>query len=133
MSSRISRYKDRNTSQINSGGNCSKLIHLLFLHNLCVCNYLIALNLLRSFSYSREGELTYVTSFGIISLNAASKIFFFFFFFPFFSTSRFHRALGCRPPNLEAVAQAVFAPQHFSIFIQFIIADFEKNNEKNNM
>ncbi len=34
--------------------------------------------------------------------------------------------MGCRPPNLEAVAQAVFALQHFSIFAKLIIADFEK-------
>ncbi len=29
--------------------------------------------------------------------------------FLIYSTSRLHGALGCRPPNLEAVAQAVFA------------------------
>ncbi len=36
------------------------------------------------------------------------------------------------PPNLEAVAQAVFALalQHFSIFAKLIIADFEKTPGK---
>ncbi len=29
----------------------------------------------------------------------------------------------------SSVAQAVFAPQHFSIFIQFIIADFKKKKK----
>ncbi len=31
------------------------------------------------------------------------------FSFLIYSTSRLHGALGCLPPNLEAVAQAVFA------------------------
>ncbi len=40
--------------------------------------------------------------------------------------------MGCHPPNLEAVAQAVFALQHFSIFAKLIIADFDKNNNNKN-
>ncbi len=34
--------------------------------------------------------------------------------------------MGYRPPNLEALAQAIFALQYFSIFAKLIIADFEK-------
>ncbi len=55
-----------------------------------------------------------MTSFGKIGLNAASKVFCYFLL------------LGCHPPDLEAVAQAIFALalQLFSIFVQFNIADF---------
>ncbi len=38
--------------------------------------------------------------------------------------------MGCRPPNLEAVAQAAYPLQHFSIFAKLIIADFEKTPRK---
>ena len=54
---------------------------------------------------------TYATGFGTIGLNVASEVFY------FFPTSRLHGALECRPPNLEAVAQAISALQHFSIFV----------------
>ncbi len=47
--------------------------------------------------------LANVTNFVKIGLNAASKVFY------FFSTGRLHGALGLPLPNLEAVAQAVFA------------------------
>ena len=50
-----------------------------------------------------------MTGFGKISLNTSSKVFYFFSL----STSKLHGALGCHPPNLEAVAQAVFALQHW--------------------
>ncbi len=44
-----------------------------------------------------------------------------------FSTSRrLHGALGWRPPNLEAAAQAVFTLQLSIIFVPFIMADFKK-------
>ncbi len=67
-----------------------------------------------------------MTGFGKIGLNAASKVSI------FFPTSKLHWALGCRPPNLEVVAQAVFALQHFSIFAKLIIADFGKTKQKKN-
>ncbi len=43
-----------------------------------------------------------------------------------------HGVLGCRPPNLEAVAQAVFALRTTTLqyFAKLIIADFEKTPRK---
>ena len=53
----------------------------------------------------REMPSPYVTRFVKIGLNAASNV----FFFLFSPTGRLHWVLGCCPPNLEAVAQAIFA------------------------
>ncbi len=59
-----------------------------------------------------------MTGFGKIRLN--------------YSTSTLHGALGCRPPNLEAVAQAVFAlcTTTLQYFAKLIIADFEEKKRR---
>ncbi len=61
-----------------------------------------------------------MTGLGKIGQNAAFKV-----FYLFLPCSRLLRALGCRPPNLEALPYAL---QHFSIFAKLIIADFEEKN-----
>ncbi len=60
----------------------------------------------------------FVTGFVKIGLNMASKV---FYFFPY-------QSFGCRLPNLEAAAQAIFALQHFSIIVEFVIADSKKKH-----